>query len=1075
VQERLQEDSRLRDVLSEIERLTKLGEEGRLDDQGKQILTQLTDYAEGEVRGRGMSEEEFDQYVQETPWWQDVGRRVWDYLKEGPERAQRTAQQAAEYGERQLRTAMKIPAVAAAAPLAAMQAPSAAIRPLAERFAEHWMEPARRHLREAGLSEAEIEAMLKEPIATRAGLTGFAADAGLWTVAPPLLRGVAARVVRKLAEMKVVKDVEVMAKGKPWLRAPVFRPPEAKKTLPEVKGWQLGDSNVVLKPDGTVAVGKAVSGASEGNKRVVVGYRYIRSRPEGEISAGTFYYVETPSWCDPRWYKATELEFKNLLEIPQKEVEPFEGAPTEYLWYKWFKGRDYVKEAEKRFSKPFSEMDGEELMHVDQMVAREAVARGYDGIKYGEMEIQDLRGLTHDAPMEVLKVVKQRDGRPPVYNTDLEALRAIAKTPVQKSVYDKFRLSRIDFSIETAPRMFERIHPIARELFCDPMVMTNAGWRREMKALVEWVDGEGKRLGLRSKSWKRIGAYAIAKQPGGLETLKVMRVKEIPGVDTELAESEKWMYEAMRAKLKEFYDRVNEARVLNGKEPFEEVEDYFTFFRTVVRGAEQGVSPITTPTEKFFRLASPRFVHETTRKRSIEPLELRADRIFKMYSERALQYIHTAPAHARARELLGTIPIKDETGKVVERFSLQESNPHAYRLISDWLNRQVGAGTVSTGPLDRALLTLNRNITFSILSASFRSALIQPTAILHAAVEIGPKYTSRGIAEVLLDAARPANARATRYALDHSNVLIGREFDTALHDLTSNLGFITKRMAAARSPAIRAAGTTVGRARLQIGRAGIAPLQYLDMLTAKAVWLGAHAHAVEELGLSGKAAFRFADDVVIRTQASAARTDIAPIQAHALGRALTLFQTFVINQWGFITKDVLGVGKVGMSMRTRVNKLATLVVGATLLNTFYEDILGIPSPFPTPFNALDRALDEGEPWEVAVWRAVKEVSEVVPGPGGAVRFGSSPFGAVGELAGAVTSKVAGWPPTRATWPEITGKAMGVPGVGQAKKVVSGAKAGATPWQMVVGRTEPLPQKPATSLAELKRRVLQKQR
>ena len=124
-----------------------------------------------------------------------------------------------------------------------------------------------------------------------------------------------------------------------------------------------------------------------GNKKVVIGYR--TRPPLGNCEAGVFYFgekgIEDLGLPKSKLIK-TELEFNNLLEIRNEEIQPFIGLPSEYLSNKWFKDVDWQSQAEIILGD--SELDG---LLMDIAVALEAVERGYDGIKYGNYQIQDLR------------------------------------------------------------------------------------------------------------------------------------------------------------------------------------------------------------------------------------------------------------------------------------------------------------------------------------------------------------------------------------------------------------------------------------------------------------------------------------------------------------------------------------------------------------------------------------------------------------------------------------------------------------------------------------------------------------
>lgn len=227
-------------------------------------------------------------------------------------------------------------------------------------------------------------------------------------------------------------------------------------------------------------------------------------------------------------------------------------------------------------------------------------------------------------------------------------------------------------------------------------------------------------------------------------------------------------------------------------------------------------------------------------------------------------------------------------------------------------------------------------------------------------------------------------------------------------------------------------------------------MQWLDFHTAKATWNGAYKKAKAE-GKGEIEARNYADDTVTRTQGSAMPSDMAPIQRTAGGKALTMFQTFVINQWGFLTKDVLGIKNASITNRQAVKKVMGFLVGATLFNMLYEDGFGVNSPLPTPIRAFGKAIEEGDGIPSASWSATKEIAELIPVVGGGMRYGTGFMGATAEHAVDVGKKIAGAKQWTKPWPELIGKTLGVPGTSQAAKMIRIADKGGTPLDMLLGR------------------------
>jgi len=248
---------------------------------------------------------------------------------------------------------------------------------------------------------------------------------------------------------------------------------------------------------------------------------------------------------------------------------------------------------------------------------------------------------------------------------------------------------------------------------------------------------------------------------------------------------------------------------------------------------------------------------------------------------------------------------------------------------------------------------------------------------------------------------------------------------------------------------------SIAKAREKFNRSwfGMKALKVLDMETATATWIGAYKKAVEVDKLPERLAVKYADDTVVKTQASASRYDLSPIQRSAIGKFFTTFQTFVINNWNWLSKEVVGLGNKEISNKTAMKKITRYIIGAMLVNTVYEDLLGVNSPLPAPLSEAYKVYRKTEeknaktrkeenmksPAKAAVFAAGLEFLQLVPGLGNA-RFGSSFLGAPAEYLGDISSKLAaetgqyvGYTPS---WLEIGGKTVGIPGTVQARKVIN---------------------------------------
>uniref|UniRef100_A0A6M3J923 Uncharacterized protein n=1 Tax=viral metagenome TaxID=1070528 RepID=A0A6M3J923_9ZZZZ len=527
------------------------------------------------------------------------------------------------------------------------------------------------------------------------------------------------------------------------------------------------------------------------------------------------------------------------------------------------------------------------------------------------------------------------------------------------------------------------------------------------------------------RSRERVSNYGIGKQKGGPEILKEMGVERVES----LTGPEEIAYNKLRTEYDTLGKRVNDIRVKVGREPFKWVEDYFTFFRDLSMLEKMGVK-IDPTFDISSRIQQQRASIGTTPFRFAKarigsriPVELDPFYVMEAYGASAVRHIHMSPVTALIRELRNPIKHPD-TGKM---WQLKYHKPRLDEALRQWGNFLSGQDPMRLpGPVDRSIRMLNRNLTYSILSANLRSALIQPSALKNTVVEIGAKYTFEGI-KGLLDPAIRAEVLAK------SKVIHQRVYTEALTDAFRMIK-----------------GKRLGEAREWLGKKGLAPLQLLDMETAKATWRGAYLKAKEGLKYSEEKAINYADDVVTRSQASSMAGDLSPVQRTALGKALTMFQTYTISELNFLLKDVLGMRRGSRTLTPEtLGRIAGYIVATTAFNILYENILGIQSPFPTPIKSFAEAIDNDESVGYAALMAAKEFIEPLPILGGGVRYSTSPLGAPAELL-TETFKKFGSDPMQKSWLEIGGKWLGVPGAAQIAKSIKASKRGESGYDIIMG-------------------------
>ena len=557
---------------------------------------------------------------------------------------------------------------------------------------------------------------------------------------------------------------------------------------------------------------------------------------------------------------------------------------------------------------------------------------------------------------------------------------------------------------------------------------------KEYKALSEQFDKVIS--GLSEKSLIRIGVIATTMQEGGAEILSSEAMKKWLAkkgiVKLPRLTKHEWVaYRYMQVVFEHLWPRINEARVMNGKKPIGKVDSYFSFIRLQEDLAEMGMSVLTASDKAIGKvlkrgIRSTVFHFEKRRRKGGPPIELNAAKVFKTYLRSALKHIHVSPVVAKARELNTKLRFYDENGNGYI-YTLGKRAPQFARFLHEWTNTLAGVPASEFFRLppiiDRAISKLSRNLTFATLAGNVHSIIIQPSALINTVATIGYKWTGRGISRMISKADR-------EFAYKNSDVLIQRAMDVSVFDTVEQ-------------KLLGKAGGLLEEA----GRLGLKPLQWLDSLTATATWLGAHEKATSELGLKGRDAVRYADDVVVRTQGSAAKSELAPIQRTALGKALTLYQTFVINQWDLVTKDLRG--KAGVRHFDKANVWAWLSAAA-LTNIFYEEVLGTNSPNPTPVRAVIDTVANGGSVADASLAAAKELTELMPGPGGGFRYGTSPLGAVAQYGQDVVQRLSYAKGPKKSLAYIIATGAGIPLTAQLRKSIRAAEAGEGLYGILMG-------------------------
>lgn len=746
--------------------------------------------------------------------------------------------------------------------------------------------------------------------------------------------------------------------------------------------------------------------------------------------------------------EAVDLPFKYLLRKPlgylhEKVIEPqrertekeFAEAPPEFL--------STAPEAFAPLPSKEVFVPTMEMALAGPMIKGLSALGRYAGLRLptGTVAGQKLFKEPELAELNWANQIKQAQGRPVITESippaETSGLIPAAATPIRGTgnLSEKYGelLSQKDtspsilgkFDVEVPVRGFQRLERetgaagLKEDLYWQQKDLSTAS-----KVEYDQIEKASREVeaALSKDAGRRIYNYAIGQQEGGPEILA--RMKEAPV--TELVGPESAAYQQMRQGFDNLLDRWNEARVAVGRKPIEGVDNYFTFIRKYMEIVGKGGDPLRVD-PRYFKPLDVKVPYEIQRAESNLPLVMDAFKVYRRYTKSVLDYIYQAPHTAEVRNLAKTVrEAAPNTANFLDNWADQvmglskmknpltageSAAPTTWLGKSvDWtVNKLTGVRPIEEG-MDRAADKLINNVGVSTLSGYFRSAMVQPSSMVLATGEVGPVNMLKGIK----DSAIPSR---WTYAKQHSSVLSTREYDV-------NVAESIERMLSE---------SKLGKLKRGAAEVGYAPLHYLDQQAAMATWWGAYRRGLSSGMEPGKELFRYADDVVIKTQGSAAKGDLARIQTHTLGKALTQFQTFVINEWGYLTDIVPGLKSSGMTFREKLAKLSRVTAAAGLANLMYEDVLGMPSPLPTPVGAAGKALREGRGAGGALMEAGKELGQVMPVLGGARYTGGSPFGPVAQFGTDVAASLKGEPSRVPLW-TVPLRLRGVPGTVQLERL-----------------------------------------
>lgn len=647
-------------------------------------------------------------------------------------------------------------------------------------------------------------------------------------------------------------------------------------------------------------------------------------------------------------------------------------------------------------------------------------------------------------PRKVLK--RGKDGKPTRYapaitRGDAHMVSTFTADMPKAPIGEKIRV------LATSEGIFTRLGKDIKETFYRPMTKAAKAESDFSTALVKEGNILKKQfsIGTRQKHAERIEKYAISKQKDGLARLKAQGIKENQ-IPKELSTKEQLVYDTQQKVYKGLYKAINKAREAAGQQKFPPVENYSPWFHDLAKLGEieqlsildnlgkinkamTRLKEIPSQFEKVPRVPGLRG-HEKFRAGPETPgfLRLNAFDNFAEYVKIASKAIHIGPTVAYLHELL------------LPKYKLAENAPNTWKFLSNWLEYQKGVEPIMyfENPVARRRIKeLSSNIAVSYITYSFQSALNQMSSMNNTFAFLGTFRTAEG----LVKAMSPYQyARASK----KSNILTVRSPEVALIESGRPHPILPGK-----------AGRTASDIWKKTRQIGSQPLMIVDDFVAHASWLGAEAKAKRIFKtsktyqeLSGeqrsKAMEKFsrdyADDVVERAQGSASRAARAPIQRTAEGAAITTLQTFVIAQFEFISRHLLGIKNPDITKLEQVARVTRYVLGTAAISYAF-DLAGMRTPTPTPAKAFLEEEQKSKDYTKAMIAAGKELVEYLPIVGGKLKYGS-------EVAGVVLNELVTLSKGDAT---AIPRLLGIPGFNQLLKSYRASERKGTNVDVIFGR------------------------
>lgn len=541
-------------------------------------------------------------------------------------------------------------------------------------------------------------------------------------------------------------------------------------------------------------------------------------------------------------------------------------------------------------------------------------------------------------------------------------------------------------SLKTNERILSELDDIApgmkQEFWTNIKASENAAYRQvkiEEGKLKELADAAGGH-----EVGDKLGIIAIAERPRGLAALRNTGITDIPSPTI----IERQTINAIKNKFQGLLERINEGRAAAGLQPVPTDINYVTFMRNVVK---EEINPVLATNAEIKRATMVPFQFEKKVVGGKQEVATNLFDIYKNYHIQAEKHLNLSPHVAKINSfVLDGMVLADGT-KVAP---LAQTNP----VIADALlqygksisGRYGQAFTESWGSIERGLSALSNNVVISMIAAYPRSVANQVGAITGAAAIVRPDRLIMGLKKI-------GDPNAWQFAMTHSRVLGQRRMDVVFEDIFGGTGKIWS----------------------ELKHKGMLPLEVTDFTTAVGIWHSAVLQA-ESMGLKGRKAFDWADEVVIKTQGSASTIDRSNFQRTMVGKALSGLQTFTIADANLWMREIFGVGNLNKTFGQKTANLGGVLATGLAMNLFYRNVMGMPPPNPEPIRTYKQTKETGASEVGAALAVGKEIASKYMPLVGSMAMGKTPFGPLGGLIADVSQGYKGIP-------EVVMSLRGIPG------------------------------------------------